>query len=123
MFETVIVCPATVFRFINPVVDTNFKFIYFACRDTAGQVSVFWSTKNDKSIASYTVERGKDSLVFSVITTRPFDQRDGIQYYLYSDNQPLAGLSYYRIRITDTSGIISYSKIVTVSSLNNTILL
>jgi hypothetical protein len=111
------------FHYITAAIDTNYALIFFGGKDTSAQVTLFWVTKNDQSIARYDIQRSADSLSFNTIDSRGSNQQSGRQNYIYNDTHPLTGISYYRLQIVDTNGFITYSKIITVSSYNNSILI
>ncbi|NJO24900.1 MAG: hypothetical protein HC867_02585, partial [Bacteroidia bacterium] len=64
-------------------------------------VKLDWITDNEKNIGSYEIERSDDGLNWSVLASINARNRDGQQQYTYTDNIPLNGKSYYRIRITN----------------------
>lgn len=110
------------FLFIPPAVDSSaFVFKQLIVVDTSGHIGIAWSVNNDKSIVQYTVQRGSDSISFSDLSTLPSVQQNGLQQYSTSDGQPMIGMNYYRIQMTDTSGHLTYSYFVGVDYLSNTI--
>jgi hypothetical protein len=113
------------FRFIARIVDSNFVFLTIGGFDTLAHITVTWFVKNDKSITSYSIERGKDSLffIFNSLNTQPSHQQDGLVIYDYTDLQPYTGVNYYRIRMQDTSGNVFYSPVLAYSFVNKHILL
>jgi hypothetical protein len=111
------------FRFIARIVDSNFAFLKIGGFDTLAHITVTWFVKNDKSITSYSIERGKDSLSFNILNTQSSHQQDGLVIYDYPDAQPFTGLNYYRIRMQDTSGNVFYSPVLAYSFVNKGILL
>jgi hypothetical protein len=111
------------FRFIARIVDSNFAFLGIGGFDTLAHVTVTWMVKNDKSITSYSIERGKDSLFFNSLNTQPSKQQNGIDIYDYVDMQPYTGVNYYRIRMQDTSGNVFYSPVLAYSFVNKHLLL
>jgi FG-GAP-like repeat/IPT/TIG domain len=111
------------FRFIARIVDSNFAFLKIGGFDTLAHITVTWIVKNDKSIVSYSIERGKDSLFFNSLNSQPSKQQNGLVIYDYLDMQPYTGLNYYRIRMQDTSGNVFYSPVLAFSFVNKHILL
>ena len=111
------------FRFIARIVDSNFAFLKIGGLDTLAHISVTWLVKNDKSITSYTIEGGKDSLSLHSLNTQPSHQQDGYVIYDYLDQQPYAGVNYYRIRMQDTSGNVFYSPVLAFSFVKKDIIL
>lgn len=76
-------------------------------------ISINWkiSTGGDPDI--FQVERSNNGSSFSTIQTvhGNINQAD----YSITDKYPVTGVNYYRIRITDLTGIITYSKVVSVN--------
>ncbi len=62
--------------------------------------------------ATMTLERSADSRNFTGITTIVADAARCNQPFDYTDVQPLKGMNYYRLKMVDDNGAISYSGIV-----------
>ncbi len=82
-----------------------------ACKNNVVQLD--W-TKESGSDNSFTVERGSDGSNFSPIGTLQ-SNTPAPQAYTWSDPSPLAGNSYYRLKITPVDGPVVYSAVVNVS--------
>jgi len=91
-----------------PVELINFKAVM---RDKA--VQLLWSTASEKDNFGYDLERSPDGANWGPIgfvpgngtTTRRND-------YAFTDEHPLPGVNYYRLKQTDTDGAFHYSPIV-----------
>jgi hypothetical protein len=81
----------------------------------ARQVLLTWATASEVNNAYFTVERSPDGRNFQPILQVPGagNSRTRLDYRTI-DGQPLAGVSYYRLKQTDTDGTFTYSKIVAV---------
>jgi hypothetical protein len=81
----------------------------------ARQVVLTWATAQEVNNAYFTIERSQDGRNFRPIVQVPGagNSRTRLDYRTI-DGQPLAGLSYYRLKQTDTDGTFTYSKIVAV---------
>jgi hypothetical protein len=79
---------------------------------------VKWTTYNEPGSTRYTVQRSRDSRTFSDITTF-IGNRNNTNTYAYTDNTMQQGLLYYRIKITDVVGKITYSEIALVKNQPN----
>ena len=62
--------------------------------------------------ATMTLERSADSRNFSAISSLTADALRCQQPFDYTDTNPLKGMNYYRLKIADADGKISYSSIV-----------
>jgi hypothetical protein len=66
----------------------------------------------------YEVERSSNSMSFSTIETLPARNNGSLNnYYNISDEQPLQGNNFYRIKAVDKDGIVSHSSIVSINTL------
>ena len=71
----------------------------------------------EHNIESFTVERSGDNLHYQDIDTVAAISNGNITLtYTSEDKHPPAGNVYYRLRITDTEGRVSYSAPVTIGS-------
>ena len=61
------------------------------------------------SASQYVIERGSDGINFAAIGT----QAAGKESYTYWDRKPLSGTNFYRLKLENADGIVSYSKVVT----------
>ncbi|MEO6253340.1 MAG: T9SS type A sorting domain-containing protein [Ferruginibacter sp.] len=69
-------------------------------------------TCNSTPRATMILERSADSRNFNAIHTVTADAARCNQPFDYTDAQPLAGMNYYRLKMVDVDGKISYSGIV-----------
>jgi hypothetical protein len=76
-------------------------------------ILVDWKVNHEKNIRQYDVERSFDGILFTKQSSTLAKNTD-IADYTWLDEHVLPGYYYYRIRMTDNSGKISYSKVVTV---------
>jgi len=77
------------------------------------QVSVKWTTVGESNIASYKVERSVNGVSFTELAT----VNAGASSYSYIDAKLTSGsVAYYRIKIIDNAGTVSYSKVATLTT-------
>lgn len=75
------------------------------------QVLLSWNP--DKAgVLSYQLEKSKNGNDY--VSFGEVQGTQNITEFLETDFQPYAGLSYYRLRLTDASGAVSYSNVVPV---------
>jgi hypothetical protein len=75
-------------------------------------VDVSWSVSSEQNMQSYIIERSKDGVLWQewkVVT--PSNDPSGEINYTDRDNDPLSGVSYYRLRMVAYSGDVSYSSV------------
>lgn len=96
------------------VLDVNL--INFTARKINDDVELKWQVSNNKEAASYKIEYSFDSHNFLPLAEIPASNITGIAEYTfrYPFSFTNAAIVYYRIRINGKSGIIKYSKIITI---------
>ncbi|TZF82064.1 T9SS type A sorting domain-containing protein [Pedobacter sp. BS3] len=95
-------------------------FLSFNAALTAGfakQVKLSWSTTNEVNTKDFTIERSLDGKSFAATGSVPAQNTSGIHTYSYTDNNPAAGVNYYRLKQTDKDGAYIYYK--EIRSVNN----
>lgn len=80
-----------------------------------GVVDLMWETMSERNNDYYSVERSVDARNFEVIKNiKGAGNSDTQKSYIVVDNNPLIGLSYYRLKQTDYDGKSHYSEIKTI---------
>ncbi|MEP6683537.1 MAG: alpha-amylase family glycosyl hydrolase [Parafilimonas sp.] len=74
-------------------------------------VTLKWSTQSETNNDRFEVERSNDGVSFTKIASINASQTSGTQHYSFPDNNPLNGISYYRIKQVDKDGSYQYSSI------------
>ncbi len=84
-----------------------------------GDVQVQWQTATELGIQQYVVEKAADGQTFSQMgnSIKPRNTNKTETYQL-ADNSPAVGDNYYRIKLVDNNGVISYSNAVLVKLTN-----
>lgn len=97
---------------VLPVTITSFS---AAQKNNAVQLN--WSTVNEINNDYFSIERSSDNKNFTGIGTVYSQQAagDGQQQYSFTDDHPLTGTSYYRLKQVDKDGKFTYSKIIPAS--------
>ncbi len=70
----------------------------------------------------YTIERSADAVNFSLLTSIAAKTNAGIQQYSYTDYAAKNPVLFYRLKMTDKSGIISYSPVLKINISSGTAL-
>lgn len=78
-----------------------------------------WQTSNEINNSYFDIERSPNSKIFSSIGTKQALHNDGVNNYSFTDNTPLKGINYYRLKQVDKDGKFSYSGIASVEFLND----
>lgn len=74
------------------------------------QVNIKWQTKNPDGLKQYVVERSMDNKTFYNLFSMTI-HNFSVDGYNWTDNNPLTGNNYYRIRIISNDGNITYSNV------------
>jgi len=88
----------------------------FSAKVNANLVSLSWQTYDEKNNQFFSLERSTDLENWQVVSTiSPQKQKMVNKNYLFNDEQPYFGKSYYRLKQTDIDGRFSYSDIEIVT--------
>lgn len=88
------------------------NFITFDSKLSNGEIDVFWTISEEGENSRYLLERSGDGIIFSQVfeTTSLFD--GNLNYYNFTDRNPLEGYNYYRIKTINIDGSESLSKVI-----------
>ncbi|MBI3500764.1 MAG: T9SS type A sorting domain-containing protein [Bacteroidetes bacterium] len=88
----------------------------FSAKAEGRIVATTWATASESSTSSFALERSKDGTTFSTVEIiNAAGNSSAIIHYSAQDENPYGGVSYYRLKETDSNGNFSYSKIVSVN--------
>lgn len=96
---------------LNPSTPLAVNFTKISAGVDGSTVQVKWSTANESGIKNYVVERSEDGTGFTPVNSVSATNLATGASYAWTDEHPLAGNNYYRIRGNDESGKITYSNI------------
>lgn len=74
-----------------------------------------WSVSSGSNPKSFEVERSSNGTNFSRILTVGSGNNISVTNFSATDKAPLSGVSYYRLKITDLTGVITYSKTLMIN--------
>lgn len=90
----------------------------FNAKPLLDKVELTWTTATEINNDYFTIERSKDAVNFTPIeTVDGAGNSNSILFYKTMDEEPLEGLSYYRLKQTDFDGEFEYSDIRVVNFL------
>ncbi|MBC6696506.1 T9SS type A sorting domain-containing protein [Hymenobacter puniceus] len=87
----------------------------FSAQRKGGVVQMAWTTASENNSSSFLVERASDSREFAAIASVPaagYSQM--VRTYSATDQKPLTGNNYYRLKQLDRDGTFAYSQVVSV---------
>ncbi len=88
----------------------------FTASKQGASVDLKWTTASEQNNAYFTVERSADGVSFSAIgKVNGAGNSSSTLNYSYTDNNPLAGKNFYRLRQVDFDGQFDISAIVSVN--------
>ena len=83
---------------------------------TDNKVEVTWATAEEINNSFFTIERSRDALNFETVGfTEGAGNSIAIIDYTFIDQNPLDGVSYYRLKQTDFNGEFDYSEVSRIS--------
>jgi hypothetical protein len=93
------------------------KLISFTATLANEKVNCAWETASETNNDYFTIERSKDGNSFEVVGNVKGQGNSNINSrYIFTDNNPFGGISYYRLKQTDFDGKYTYSTIKKVGS-------
>ncbi|QQR84987.1 MAG: T9SS type A sorting domain-containing protein [Flavobacteriales bacterium] len=117
--NVVITASTSSFDFVWALVQSStplpVELLHFDARPEEAEVLCTWATATETNNDFFTVERSADGETFSDIgEVDGAGQSQTTLAYAFSDDAPLDGLSYYRLRQTDFDGTETWSQAVAV---------
>lgn len=87
----------------------------FNANISGGMTFLNWTTESEQNSAYFYIERAADGITFETIGTTPAagNSTSPVQYG-FTDEYPLEGLNYYRLRMADLNGAVRYSLVKAV---------
>lgn len=80
-------------------------------------VQLLWSTESETNNHFFDIERSADGIIWETISTIVGSGNSTqTMYYTEIDEQPLQGISYYRLQQVDFNGVFSYSNIIAIGT-------
>jgi Lamin Tail Domain len=86
----------------------------FSVKKSGSSTTLDWSISCTSASVRFELQRSSDSRDFNNIYVQTATQQRCGAPFSFSDNQTLKGVNYYRLKITNTEGEISYSKILAI---------
>lgn len=92
------------------------ELLSFDAKLNGNKVDLFWTTSSEINNDYFIVQRSRDMENFENIASVKGAGNSSIPiHYTTSDDNPLEGVSYYRLKQTDFDGTVSYSKAVPIT--------
>lgn len=98
--------------FIAPQVALPVSLTHFTAQRNGKINHITWSTSQEINTSYFTVERSTDGRSFAPLNRiAATGNSTRVTEYNFTDNNPSQGLNYYRLAITDASGLVKYSNV------------
>ncbi|MFL5730419.1 MAG: T9SS type A sorting domain-containing protein [Cytophagaceae bacterium] len=93
------------------------RLLTFTAMPSDGQVVLLWSTASEENNDYFAIERSADGVNFqSIGMVNGSGTSSSVKDYIYTDANPVRGISYYRLRQVDFDGGSSYSHVMSVNN-------
>ena len=103
-----------------PVSPLPIELIAFYGKLENDAVNLTWKTLSETDNDFFTVQKSADGTQFSDIGIVDGSGTSSLPHaYYFSDNEPLEGISYYRLKQTDLDETFSFSEIISIENMNS----
>jgi hypothetical protein len=92
------------------------QLLSFTAQSKPEGVMLQWTTAKEESFAGFEPERSVDGSTWNKMTfiNAKTNNTSATTAYAYSDNTPVTGHVYYRLKMVDADGVLKYSRQLTV---------
>jgi hypothetical protein len=91
------------------------RLIDFSATKKNQSIQLNWQTATEQNAGWFEIERSQDGNAFaSIAQIKAVGNATLMSNYSFEDGNPLAGTNYYRLKMVDLDGSVSYSKTVSV---------
>jgi hypothetical protein len=91
------------------------ELLYFDGQLVKDKVELEWMTAFEQNVDKFEVERSADAVHFNPIASVSAKGNSSENtHYNFDDNEPLTGISYYRLKSIDRDASFTYSDIITI---------
>lgn len=98
---------------LQPLGILNVSWISFTATASGRQVLLNWQTAQEPEGAYFNIQRSADGINWQTIgSVNALGGSAGAGNYLFTDQQPLLGMNYYRLQLTDSGDQSQYSTVV-----------
>ncbi len=91
------------------------RLISFTGTENNGIAQLVWITENEVNVEKYELEKSKDGNIYSVLTSALAKNNLNKSYYNAKDYLYQAGTYFYRLKMIDVDGKLSYSNVVKIT--------
>lgn len=99
----------------NTLVSLPLRLLSFSGKQRGEHIELNWKALNEDEQAAFLIEKSLDGKKFKQIGEVVSKTVAGIQNYIFKDESPFEGISYYRLKIQVINKESSYSTVISVS--------
>jgi hypothetical protein len=93
----------------------NKNFNMYAEKFGNNKVRINWEAQSETAVKEYILEKSEDGINYQAISKQSAKNGNITNAYNYTDNSPVNGLNYYRVKTIQQNDIERYSKVVLVN--------
>lgn len=93
---------------------TPLRFLSFTGEKVNRTTVLHWTTDNEINTARFEIERSTNGVAFTSIGTINAANSSGVHQYSFTDQTPVEGLNYYRLKQVDRDGRVAYTTIIKI---------
>ncbi|MFY8090488.1 MAG: glycosyl hydrolase [Chitinophagaceae bacterium] len=93
----------------------NKNFNMYAEKFGNNKVRINWEAQSETAVKEYILEKSEDGINYQAISTQSAKNGNITNAYNYTDNSPVNGVNYYRVKTIQQNDIERYSKVVLVN--------
>ena len=105
--------------FQNDAFPLPLQLTLFTAQKQGSIILLRWRSESEQNIDQYIVERSEDGRHFSPLESIPSERSNAaVKNYTATDKQPFALINHYRLKILETNGSFTYSRIIAIKNNN-----
>ena len=94
---------------------------FTASKQSAG-IKLNWETLSEQNTSHFEIERSGDGINYSSICiVNAAGNSADKKYYSFTDNHPLSGINFYRLKMADIDGTYTFSRVIAIKNDNSLI--
>jgi hypothetical protein len=91
------------------------KLLSFDGKQKGKSVQLNWSTTDESNMSHFEIERSTNARDFDVLGSLPVNNSSSLNNYSFEDADPIKGSQFYRLKITERTGKITYSSVAKIN--------
>lgn len=91
------------------------KLLSFDGKQKGKAVQLNWSTTDESNMSHFEIERSTNARDFEKLGTLPINNSNSLNNYSFEDVAPVKGNQFYRLKITENTGKITYSSVAKIN--------